>query len=387
MPLIAAFVVLAVQPGAANRAQTDPIPQEAQKKGGKKNQSNEIIHEFPGAAGEKTAWKIQYQVGDPRPGLLITGTWFKTGPKADWFQVTGEMRLSEIFVPYNNGTTRIYDIGAQGEYDLVEHSKDDAGPNGELLHKGLVVKEIRDTGILWKYYEKVRRGQELVLWATIGATNYNYLVEFSFRCDGSLSCRMGSTGKNYGNHETMGHMHHGCWRIDMNVGDKDHNSVAVVRRHEPKADKGKAEDTVTYLKKEGGVQWKAEEFTRLRVESKMKNSQDHAISYELVPLRPGSPRHFGPDEEFTANDFWVTPYKFEELYYPSLPIYAGKGRSVENTDVVIWYMSPAYHLPRDEDGIFVNGREEVEVRGVAMTTWCGLEMRPRNLFDKSPLFP
>jgi Cu2+-containing amine oxidase len=198
---------------------------------------------------------------------------------------------------------------------------------------------------------------------------------------------MGSTGKNYGNHETMGHMHHGCWRIDMNIGDKDHNSVSIVRRNEVKTGKGKAEDTVTPLKTEGGVQWKAEEFTRLRIESKMKNGQEHEISYELLPLRPGTPRHFGTDEEFTAFDFWVTPYKFEELYYPSLPLYTKKNRSVVDTNVVVWYMSPAYHLPRDEDGIFVNGRGETEVRGVAMTTWCGLEMRPRNLFEKSPMYP
>ena len=55
--------------------------------------------------------------------------------------------------------------------------------------------------------------------------------------------------------------------------------------------------------------------------------------------------------------------------------------------MVVWYMSPAYHLPRDEDGVFINPQGRPQVRGVAMTTWCGVEMRPRNLFDKSPLYP
>ena len=384
LAIAVAATALVVSVGLATRTQEQPQPDEQP---GKKTAGNEIIQEFLGAGAEKTTWKVQYRAGKPRPGLVISGAWFKTGPTAEWFQVVGELRLSEIFVPYNNGTTRIYDIGAQGDYDLAEHSQADAGVNGKLLNNNLVVKEIRDTGILWKYYDKVRRGQELVLWATIGASNYNYLVEYSFRCDGTVTCRMGSTGKNYGNHETMGHMHHGCWRIDMNVGDKDHNSVAVVRRGEPKADKGAAEDTVTYLKTEGGVEWKAEEFTRLRVESNRKNGQKNLISYELIPLRPGTPRHFGDNEEFTANDFWVTPYQFDELYYVHLPKYVKQGRNVSDTDVVVWYMSPAYHLPRDEDGIFVNPRDEVEVRGVAMTTWCGIEIRPRNLFDKSPLYP
>ena len=55
---------------------------------------------------------------------------------------------------------------------------------------------------------------------------------------------------------------------------------------------------------------------------------------------------------------------------------------------MLWYLSPAYHLPRDEDGVFINPENgRASVRGVAMTTWCGFEMRPRNLFEKSPLYP
>jgi Cu2+-containing amine oxidase len=383
LPTLAAAAVVFVPASVATRS--EPNPQITSQP--KATTDNEIIQEFPGANEQVTAWKVQYMAAKPKPGMIITGAWFKTGPADDWFQVLGEVRLSEIFVPYNNGATRIYDIGAQGNYSMLKHTQADAGMRGEVLNGGLVVKEIRDTGILWKYYDKVRRGQELVLWATMSASNYNYLIEYSFRCDGSINCRLGSTGKNFPNHETMGHMHHGCWRIDLNVGDKDHNNVAVVRRLEPDGQKGKAEDAVTYLKTEGGVEWKAEEFTRLRVESKMKNAQGKPISYELLPQRSGTPRHFGAREEFTSYDFWVTPYKVDELYYGFLPKFVSQGRSIVDTNVVVWYMSPAYHLPRDEDGVFINPQGRAQVRGVAMTTWCGIEMRPRNLFDKSPLYP
>jgi Cu2+-containing amine oxidase len=383
LPALAAAAIIAVPAGTANRHQAEaPKVQPPVKDmvGG------EIIQEFAGVEGQKTAWKVQYVAKGPRPGLMVTGAWIKTGPSEDWFSVLGEVRLSEIFVPYNNGT-RIYDIGAQGNYSLLKHSQADAGPHGELLNNGYLVKELRDTGVLWKYYDKVRRGQELVLWGTISAGNYNYLCEYAFRCDGTITCKLGSTGQNFGNHETTGHMHHGCWRIDLNVGDKDHNSVAVVRRSEPKAKKGIAEDTVTYLKSEGGIEWRADEFTRVRVESKMKNGQGKPISYELLPLRPGTGRHFAFNEEFTMYDFWVTPYKFDELYYRNVPKYASKGRNIADTDVVIWYLSPAYHLPRDEDGVFIAPNGRPQIRGVAMTTWCGIELRPRNLFEKSPLYP
>src|SRR5262249_40213556 len=163
----------------------------------------------------------------------------------------------------------------------------DAGPNGKLLNNNLVVQEIRDTGIMWKYYKEVRRSAEFTLWSTLGAGNYNYIMEFSFRGDGSIGCRLGSTGKNYGDHETPGHMHHGCWRIDMDLDDPDHNTAFIVRRVEADKD-GKSKDLIEPFNKgvEGGATWVAEEFTRVRVTSPKKNGQDKEISYELLPLRP-----------------------------------------------------------------------------------------------------
>jgi Cu2+-containing amine oxidase len=349
--------------------------------------TDEIVHEFPSADNMQTAWKVKYTAVNPGPGLVITGAWFKSTPTEPWLKVIDNIRLSEIFVPYNNGT-RIYDIQGQGNYSLLKHSQDDAGPNGKLLNKNLVIHEVRDTGILWKYYNKVRRGTELVLWSTLGASNYNYIIEYSFRGDGSVQCRLGSTGKNYGNHETVGHMHHGCWRIDLDLDDPDHNSAFIVRRGAEKKG-GKTTDIIEPFNGgiEGGAEWKAEEFTRVRIQSAKLNGQDKPMSYELVPSRPGSPRHQGSGEEFSNFDFWVTPYQWDEQQYTNLPRFVKQKRKIEDTNIVLWYMSPAYHLPRDEDGIFVNPQGRVQLRGVAMTTWCGFELRPRNVFDKSPLYP
>src|SRR5207244_11565610 len=141
-----------------------------------------IIHEFPIVRPAQTAWKVRYLANNPGPGLVITGAWFKTSPNDGWLKVLENIRLSEIFVPYNNGT-RIYDIGAQGNYSLLKHTAEDAGPHGTVLHEGRVIKEIRDLGPLWKYYNKVRSAQDLVLWSTMGAGDYNYIMEYSFRRD------------------------------------------------------------------------------------------------------------------------------------------------------------------------------------------------------------
>jgi len=347
----------------------------------------EIVQEFPVGGQMQTAWKVQYKIVSPGPGVVITGAWLKTDPNADWMKVLDNLRLSEIFVPYNNGT-RIYDIGAQGSYKLVKHTKEDAGVNGTLLHDGLVVKELRDTGVLWKYYNKVRRGQELVLWGTLGAGNYNYIMEYSFRCDGSIHCRLGSTGRNLGNHENIGHMHHGLWRIDVDLDDGQKNTAYLVRRQEPGGGV-RGGDVVELFNKgvEGGVEWDPYEFPRVRIQSSKKNAQGKFMSYELIPNRPGSPRHWGNGEAFTQYDFWVTPFKWDEQYYINLPRFIAKKRGIVNTDVVLWYLSPGYHLPRDEDGLFMGPNGQPQIRGVAMTMWCGFELRPRNVFEKSPHFP
>lgn len=379
-------------------AQDGPIkkiqPPDKQPKGVKPlAPPDEIIQEFPAGGDMQTAWKVHYiahERTNPGPGLTIVGAWLKTSPKADWLKVIGSIRLSEIYVPYNNGT-QIHDIGAQGQYGLLEHSQADAGAHGKLLNNNRVIKELRDTGVLWKYYKQVRRGQELVLWSTLSAGNYNYIMEYSFRCDGQVMARLGSTGQNFGNHETIGHMHHGCWRIDVDLGDPTKNTVYLVRRVESKGkDKEQGKDVAALFNGgvEGGADWNAREFTRLRVDSTLKNEAGKTVSYELWPhARTGSPRHWGRGDEFTHHDYWVTPHDVREQYYGRVHQFAAQKRKISNANVVLWYLSPAYHLPRDEDGLFTGPGGRIQVRGVAMTTWCGFELRPRNVFDKSPLYP
>src|SRR6267378_71703 len=123
------------------------------------------------------------------------------------------------------------------------------------------------------------------------------------------------------------------------------------------------------------------------VVSNKKNGQGKNMGYELVPNRQGTPRHWAQGEGFTTYDFWVTPAKWDEQHYVNLPKFVARKRNIKNTDIVLWYMSSGYHLPRDEDGVFIGPNGQPQVRGVAMTMWNGFELRPRNVFEKSPLYP
>ena len=72
-----------------------------------------------------------------------------------------------------------------------------------------------------------------------------------------------------------------------------------------------------------------------------------------------------------------------EIVYTKLPKYVAKGESVMNTDVVLWHSAPAHHEPRMEDGKMGEGG----FQGVTHVMWAGFMLRPRNLFEQTPLYP
>lgn len=80
---------------------------------------------------------------------------------------------------------------------------------------------------------------------------------------------------------------------------------------------------------------------------------------------------------------WVTPYAAEELYaagaYPNqhsggagLPEWTQADRSIENTDVVVWYTFGHHHIPRPED------------YPVMPTAYSGFMLKPVGFFNASP---
>jgi len=341
--------------------------------------ANEVVQEFPSRGTAETAWRVRFAHGTAK-GLYITGAWFKRSPSEPWMRVLWDARVADIFVPYHSGSPRYYDL-TSFNFGLVPATAEDAGCCGTILDS-VVVKEVRDRGIAWKDDTEVRRGEALVLWATVDAANYNYIIEYSFRDDGMISFRIGGTARNLPGREFEAHMHNGLWRVDIDLNGAAHDSALVAEHHESTTSSA-ANDTASPINggREGGAEWNALEFTQIRVVDTVRtNAHGRNISYDMMPLRRGAARH---QEPFSHRDFWVTRYRGTELIYSQLPFYVSNAESVTDTDVVIWHSSPVHHLPRDEDGEYV-GRSW---RGVALLMWGGFDLRPRNLFDNTPLHP
>src|SRR5262249_39558707 len=145
---------------------------------------------------------------------------------------------------------------------------------------------------------------------------------------------------------------------------------------------GTATDNTIPVPVAQGFTWSAWTHNAIEVANPaFKNAQGHLATYQLVPLvtSGGLTQHY---EQFTQNDFWVTPYNPAQFAAKNLPTYAA-GQPVVNTDIVVWYKGSLHHHPRDEDGIYDHNHVWI---GTADTMWTGFMLMPHDFFDCSPFF-
>jgi primary-amine oxidase len=375
--------------------------------------SHELTQMFPpGSVPKETGWKVTFG-HDIDQGLFITGAFFKKGPQEPWMRVLWEARLADLFVPYHSALHRSQDLSAGRCFDLVPFSPVDLGPCGQNADEHVlksdqvdrqkrcgkkaveydvtgpkvsyVVKEIRDRGMLWKCDQKGRRGYELILWGTLDAGNYNYLIQYGFRDDGTLTFRLGATGPNLPGLTWDGHMHNGLWRVDIDLNGFQDDLVQV-HEHSENTSLPNATDRLNAFNggTEGFLDWDDLKFTEINVrDTKTPTSKlapDRRISYDFMLSREGTARH---QEPYMQHDFWVSIYHPNEMDYESVPAYVKDQESLQGgKDVVLWLPTSAHHMVRREDGFKASGGWE----GVAMVMWSGFDLRPRNLFAGTPLY-
>jgi Cu2+-containing amine oxidase len=360
----------------------------------------DVTQHFPAnkpAAGQRTRWRVEWGIkrhlGNSEV-LFIKEAHFARSPKEPEIKVLGDCRLAEIFVPYNDGT-RIYDLSAHS-FSLVDLGPSALGPNcviagtmydrsgKEVKTGGVVVKEVHDGHIRWMDgSNKLLRGQNMTLWSVLNGANYRYVILYEFRDDGVVGFRLGATAHNLNSSDDprTTHLHAATWRLNVELGNAAKTKVSCVR-----LDTAASKLAVEDVNKEARLKWAPESFTRLRVESLVhtnKHQPPHPISYELVPQVSGLGRYGGTGEQFTQHDLWVTRTQSYELRVTDLPRYEN-GESIVSGPVTLWHHTPILHAPRDED-FGVKGSNAFE--GVAIMSWAGCELKPRNFFPATPLYP
>ncbi|PYQ27326.1 MAG: hypothetical protein DMF56_20460 [Acidobacteria bacterium] len=376
---------------------------------------------------EETAWRTCIS-NQGRRSLTLGPTDLRRSPGAPWMRVLREASVADIFVPYHSFAFRLYDMQQATEASLLEMRQADVAASGSLITLSnqsipQVGAELNDRGIAWLCKglsgQQVRRGQELALWGVFDAQNYDFIIDYRLRDDGSIGFRMGSTGFNNPYFEplstTDAHMHSTLWRVDIDLNGSGGDTAHTLAHREgdipptPLA----AIDTESPFNggREGTMVWDPVQFNTILIEDETtKNSHGNPIGYELHANPEGLSRHYAQEagnvtrqERFTKFDFAVTHYKESERnaffdtphvryldpdqYLLGASPAAGFGvadnESVTDTDLVVWYRASVHHDPHDED--HAPGDPNFLMTGITLVHWSGFELIPRNLFDFNPL--
>jgi Cu2+-containing amine oxidase len=274
----------------------------------------------------------------------------------------------------------------------------------------LICKEVRNylawmNAFVSREDEKalVRYGQEVVYFSVLRAAYYAYIMEWTFRDDGTILVRAGSTGPKK---DATGHIHNFTWRLDIDLNGASDNSAYWTSHSEERTAPFGAKDEKVLIPMEASFVWDPERFNTLEIRAdRLKNGKGHSTSYDLVPMRSGTARHHNPLYPWTQADFWVTQYRpsqlqaingktdqeldgspFSSTPLQSLPDYL-TGQSMINQDLVIWYTGSEHHEGKGTGDASATNDSRDEDANTVPVLWTGFELDPQNLFDGTPFYP
>jgi len=386
-------------------------------------------------------WNFHFRI-DKRVGLVVSRVGYEDGGKLR--SILYEGSLSEMFVPYQDpdlgwyfrtffdagefadGFSTPLEPGADCPENAVYFEQIFADDHGipQRRPRAACLFEQASGDIAWRHLgdDNVvvsRAARDLVL-RTIGAFgNYDYVLDWVFKQDGTIKLRVGATGLDevkgviprtadedrdgeagkYGRfvaENTVGvdHDHYFAFRLDFDVdGEKNsfvRDRLSVKRLPEMSLRKSVwvAEPEIPRTEQQAKLQVSMEKPEIWRVINPgVKSALGYPVGYEIMPgdnsmslLSKDDPpqRRAG----FTDYQLWVTPYAADERYaggdYPNqsrdgegLPAWTKANRGIENTDIVIWYTMGFHHVPHAEDW------------PVMPTAWHEFELRPYNFFNRN----
>ncbi len=398
---------------------------------------------------------------DQRTGLVVSLVDYRESPDESPRSVMYQGQLSEIYVPYMDPAFAWYarNFIDAGEFpagglakpllrgrDCPDHAVyvDSINTNAQgrprTVPRTTCIYE-RETGDpSWRHYEDEqpdsRKSRDLVVRTAAVVGNYDYLLDWIFRQDGSIEARVGATGllevkatsavsafpptpaagpvnatavdalqagtaaDAYGrfldrNVIGVNHDHYFSYRLDLDVDGADNRFVAdrLVTRELP------AEHPRRSLWVQEPHAARTEQDAQLDIDlaqpalwrilsSSRRNAVGYPTSYQLMPGRNANHLFVADDYSlrragFIDHHLWVTPYDPDERFaagdHPTLsepgmglPAWTEANRSISDEDLVIWHTVGMHHLPRAEDW------------PVMPVMWHGFELRPFDFFDRNP---
>ena len=264
--------------------------------------------------------------------------------------------------------------------------------------------------------------RDLVVRAAAVVGNYDYILDWVFQQDGSIVVRAGATGiaeakptlqkdaveagssqfpdDAYGRFVdphivAVNHDHYFSYRLDMDI-DGTNNSLQIDRLttqmlpdDHPRRSVWVNDPMIAKTESEGKLKMMMNMPALWRVISNSRtNHVGYPASYQLMPGMTALTRLSSDDYPrrragYIDHHLWVTPYRADERFaageFPTLslpgeglPKWTAANRSIENTDIVIWYTMAMHHMVRAEDW------------PVMPVLWHSFELRPFDFFNRNP---
>nr|AFK34729.1 unknown [Lotus japonicus] len=351
-------------------------------------------------------------------------------PSEEWYYKTffdaGEFGFGQSMVSLEP----LHDCPPHAQFLDVYYAGRDGSP--QHLENAFCVFE-QYGGISWRHTEtgipneeirEVRSDVSLVVRSVVTVGNYDNVMDWEFKPSGSIKPAISLSGMleikavdikhkdqiNEDQHGTLVseqsiaiyHDHFYIYHLDLDVDGVDNSFVKTNLKTVKVTDNSSKRKSYWTIDTQN-VKTESDAKINLGlspselavVNPNKKTSTGNEVGYRLVPGAAVHPLLVEDDYPqtrgaFTNYNVWVTPYNRTEkwaggLYVDqsrgedTLAIWTKQNRSIENKDIVLWYVVGIHHVPCQED---------FPIMPLLST---GFELRPTNFFERNPvlktLFP
>ncbi|MFE3659609.1 copper amine oxidase [Streptomyces sp. NPDC059165] len=359
-----------------------------------------------------TTWNMCWHY-DSSAGLVLDRVGYRPKGEPRPLQVLTSAKLAQVHVPYDDGKAEFDDLTGFGFGYGLQELKPAECPGGTIRSvkvpdsgyvkglctttrsRGHAYRMASDDGTkVWQ-----EEGRDLLVYTVNKVSWYEYITEWRFSSDGTISANIGATGSlspvDYDAGDGRGwpigkgaedyatsHSHNVFWRLNFGLdgGARDrveqYDSVVT-----PPNGNGSptTKTTRTPVTKELAGDAKSMRWWRV-VSATGRNADGHPRSYEIVP----GPSAKHPGRPFTRHDVYFTQNRACEQFAsnntldcgPNAPTSVDKwvnGEDLRNP--VVWVNIGFHHIARDED------QQPMPVH------WQGFRLAPRDVTAMNPLTP